>query len=350
VRYDVAAGVHPPPRVDATSYVLADLGSGGILAMRDPHRRRPPASTLKMLTGLALLPRLAPSTVYTAVWDDAAVEGSKVGIVPDATYTVDDLFLGLFLSSGNDAALALAHAAGGVPATVTAMNTTAAALGAVDTRARTPHGLDTPGQYSSAYDLALIARAGLARADFRRYVATRSVAFPGAMPARPHGRRPTFMIYNQNRLLGSYPGAFGVKTGYTTLARNTYVGAAHRGGRTLLVSLMDAGPHTADQAAALLDWGFAVDRRVSPVAVLAAAPTAGGSTLRAQARVGPGTAGQALGAGAAAGGGGPLPTMAGVAVALTATVAALRMRVLVRRSRRRRQPGAVGRSAPPGRR
>jgi D-alanyl-D-alanine carboxypeptidase (penicillin-binding protein 5/6) len=271
VRYDQSAGVRPPPAVDAASYLLADLTTGEVLAARDPHRRLPPASTLKMLTALTLLDQLDPATVYTAVWEDAAVEGSRVGLVPEATYTVDELFLGLFLGSGNDAALALAHAAGGVQATVAAMNVTATRLGARDTRARTPHGLDSPGQYSSAYDLALIARAGLARPDFRRYAATRQVAFPGQMPARPGDPRPTFMIYNHNRLLGTYDGAFGVKTGYTTQARNTFVGAARRDGRALVVTLMHAGPRPHEQAAALLDWGFVVASRVAPVASLTSA-------------------------------------------------------------------------------
>jgi len=357
--YDKAAGVPAPPAVDAASYVLADLTTGEILAARDPHRRLPPASTLKMLTALTLLPRLDPATAYTAVWDDAAVEGSKVGIVPGSTYTVDDLFLGMFLDSGNDAAVALAHAAGGIPATVEAMSATAAALGATDTHVVTPDGLDAPGQCSSAYDLALIARAGLARSDFRRYAATRSAAFPGAVPDRPDARRSTFMIYNQNRLLRSYEGAFGVKTGYTTKAGATFVGAAERGDRSLVVALMRTGSGSTGQAADLLDWGFAVDGTVSAVGTLAPPPPAavpgagggagvGGGAGADVADVAAGAAAlaRAADAGAASGWTRVLWGFAGLLAVLALTAAGLRLRVVTRRRRRARAARARWTAAP----
>ncbi|MGH8970674.1 MAG: D-alanyl-D-alanine carboxypeptidase family protein, partial [Actinomycetes bacterium] len=153
---DAPAGTRPLPRLSARSFVLADAGSGDVLAARDPHGRLRPASTQKILTALTLLPELDPATVYTATFDDANVEGSKVGVVPDATYTVHNLFEGLILMSGNDAANALARAAGGVRRTVAKMNTTARELGALDTTVRNPSGLDAPGQLTSAYDLALL--------------------------------------------------------------------------------------------------------------------------------------------------------------------------------------------------
>src|SRR6266496_990234 len=126
----------------------------------------------------------------------------------------------LLLMSGNDAANALARAAGGVPQTVALMNAEAVRLQAYDTHAATPSGLDGPGQATSAYDLALIARAGLHRADFSRYVAQRA----GMLP-RVSAKYPEFHISNQNRLLYNYAGAFGVKTGFTDAARHTFVGA-----------------------------------------------------------------------------------------------------------------------------
>src|SRR5512144_1861293 len=141
------------------------------------------------------------------------------------------------------------------------MNERARQLGALDTVARTPSGLDVAGQTSSAYDLALIARAGLGLPEFRRYVATRRADFPA-----PGGRR--FEIYTHNRLLVRYPGALGVKNGFTSTARASFVGAARRGDRTLVVTLLRAQPRVWDEAARLLDWGFTAGARARPVGTL----------------------------------------------------------------------------------
>ncbi len=246
------------PAVAAQAWVVADATTGRVLAAKAPHLRLRPASTLKTLTALTLLPRLDPAALHTATDADVRVEGSKAGLVPGGTYTVDELFTGLFLPSGNDAATALANAAGGVPATVAAMNDQAQRLHARDTTAVNPTGLDADGQLTSAYDLALIARAGLQRADFRGYAAMTRAEFPGRMPTRPGAARATFQIQNQNRLLThGYHGAVGVKTGYTTLAGRTFVGAAERDGHLLVVTLLRIGQPTEDAARALLDWGFA---------------------------------------------------------------------------------------------
>ena len=104
-----APGSAPLPKIGAASYLLADLTTGEVLAAKDPHGRLRPASTLKILTALTLLPELDPAAVYTAQWEDANAEGSRAGLVPDATYTVHNLFQALFLVSGNDAASALAQ-------------------------------------------------------------------------------------------------------------------------------------------------------------------------------------------------------------------------------------------------
>jgi serine-type D-Ala-D-Ala carboxypeptidase (penicillin-binding protein 5/6) len=189
-----APGATALPRLGASAYLLADLDTGEVLAAKDPHGRLRPASTLKVLTALTLLPKLAPEAVYTARWEDANAEGSRAGLVPDATYTVRQMFQALFLVSGNDAASALANAAGGVPQTVAAMNATAQSLGALDTTVRNPSGLDARGQRTSAYDLAVFARAAMARQDFRDYVTTVKAQFPGKMP-KPGKVRKTFEIY-----------------------------------------------------------------------------------------------------------------------------------------------------------
>ena len=187
--------------------------------------------------------------------------------MPDATYTVHQMFQALFLVSGNDAASALANAAGGVPQTVAAMTATAKSLGALDTTVRNPSGLDAPGQYTSAYDLAVFARAAMARQDFRDYVTTVKAQFPGKMP-KPGKVRKTFEIYTQDRLLLNYRGAIGVKTGWTTKARGTFVGAATRGGHTLVATVMHSDLDSWRDSAALLSWGFHNVALAQPVGTL----------------------------------------------------------------------------------
>ena len=327
-----AASTKPLPRLSAASFVLADLNTGEVLAARDPHGRHRPASTLKVLTALTLLPELDPAIVYTAVFDDANVDGSKVGVVPDATYMVHNLFEGLFLMSGNDAANALANAGGGVAQTVAAMNTTAGELGANDTTAVNPSGLDADGQFTSAYDLALFARAALERADFRAYATTVKSDFPGKMP-RKNKRRKTFEIWTQNKLVLNYDGAIGVKNGWTTKARGTFVGAATRGGRSLVAVVMRTKPPSWEESAALLDWGFANADTVAPADTLAQPaadePAAEAETLPQQA--------VALGSRTAAGvGNSPaLPWYTWSALALAGVLVALRARVVLLRRRRR---------------
>jgi D-alanyl-D-alanine carboxypeptidase (penicillin-binding protein 5/6) len=262
-------GVHvdggQPPAISAKSWLVADLGTGDIIGAKNVHARLRPASTLKTLTALTLLPRLSKSTVYKASWKDAAALGSRVGIVPDATYTVDQLFYGMLLPSGNDAAHALADAAGGQARTVRLMAAQARRIRAMDTTVRNASGLDANGQYTSAYDLALIARAAFKRSDFRKYAGTVSTHFPGR-PAKKGARRSGFMIYTQDPLLlEGYRGTVGGKTGYTTLAGRTFVGVARRGGHTLVVTMLGIGTWTDVSAKALLDWGFSHVDRGQPV-------------------------------------------------------------------------------------
>jgi serine-type D-Ala-D-Ala carboxypeptidase (penicillin-binding protein 5/6) len=252
-----------PGGLDMGSWLVADADTGEVLAAKAPHERFLPASTLKTLTAVTLIPRLSPTQVQKASYTDVSVDGSKVGLVTGYPYTVDMLFTALLVVSGNDAADALAEAAGGIPHTVALMNAEAKHLQALDTVARTPSGLDAPGESSSAYDLALIAREGLSMPAFRHYIGTVHATVPA--PRRRH-----FEIYTHNRLLTSYRGDIGVKNGYTVAAGGTYVGAATRGGHTIIVTLMHANPNFWSQARELLDWGFAAEGKVVPVGTLVA--------------------------------------------------------------------------------
>jgi D-alanyl-D-alanine carboxypeptidase (penicillin-binding protein 5/6) len=265
---DHSGGAAKLPKIMAASWVLADADTGEVLAARAPHLRHRPASTLKTLTAVTLLPLLSKSSTYIPTDADVNVEGSRAGLVPQAPYTIDQIFYGMFLPSGNDAAISLAHAAGGVTSTVALMNAKAQSLQALDTTAKNPTGLDADGQYSSAYDLALIARAGVARPDFRRYIGTLQHPLPGKMPKKGH-HRATFQLWNQDRLLQQgYPGLIGGKTGWTTLAGRTFIAAAQRNGHTLVVTLMGIKEPSADAARALFAWGFHNVDKAKPVGVL----------------------------------------------------------------------------------
>jgi D-alanyl-D-alanine carboxypeptidase (penicillin-binding protein 5/6) len=253
-----------PGGITAQGWLVADLDTGQVLAARDAHGRYAPASTLKVLTAVTLIPRLDPSRKVVPTFDDVNVEGSKVGLVQRVGYPVTELFEALMMVSGNDAANALATAAGGQQVTADLMNAEAERLGALDTHAVNPSGLDAEGQLSSPYDLALIAREGMTIPAFQRYVAMRksSVSAPG---------KARIETYTKNKLLRNYDGALGIKNGYTVRARASFVGAAERDGRRLLVTLMKADPRVWAEAASLLDWGFAAAAAgVAPVGDLVA--------------------------------------------------------------------------------
>lgn len=263
-----------PASLNARSWVLADLDTGAILAACAPHELHPPASTQKLLTILSALPKVKPDQTVTITAGDLAFEpgSSAVGLVEGGRYKIETIELGLLLVSGNDSANVLARLAGGkdgVKGGLAAMNAEAAKLGAADTHAVTPSGLDGPDQWTSAYDLALIARADFARPDFSRLTAAKSAQIPAQHPnVQPAKTYPAFQIQNDNRLIYNYSGALGGKTGYTDFARHTYVGAASRKGRRLVVTMMD-GEHRPQalwqQAAGLLDWGFALPATTDPV-------------------------------------------------------------------------------------
>ncbi|WP_068921320.1 D-alanyl-D-alanine carboxypeptidase family protein [Planobispora rosea] len=249
--------IKAPPKTSAKAYVIADAGTGEILAAKHPHGRYRPASTLKALTALTLIPKLDKTMKVRPSRNAVNQEGSAVGLVNRPIYTVEDLFKALMLVSGNDSAMALAEANGGLDKTLADMNTEARRIQAFDTVAKTPSGLDKPGQSSSAYDLALIARAGLANADFRRYVSLKTDKFPA-----PKGY---YEIGNHNKLLWRYKGMIGVKNGWTSKAQASFVGAARRNGHTIIVSIMRHDGYFWEDVAGLLDWGFTARGKVTPV-------------------------------------------------------------------------------------
>jgi len=254
-------GSVPIPDGPAQTWLIADLDSGQVLAERDENVQHPPASTIKVLLALVALDELSLDSTVVADEADSHVECACAGVKAGRTYTARQLLDGLLLVSGNDAANTLAHMLGGTEATVAKMDAKAASLGAVNTHAATPSGLDGPGGsgWSTARDLAVIFRAAMANPVFAQITAEPSAVFPGSPGT--DGDHP---IANQDELLQRYPGAIGGKTGFTDAARKTFVGAAARGGRRLVVAMMyglvhEGGPTYWDQAGSLLDWGFALN-------------------------------------------------------------------------------------------
>jgi len=243
----------PPGGISAATWAITDLDSGDVLAAKDPHARERPASLIKSLLAIVVIKELRPDTKVKGTQEDADQEGTKVGVGPGGTYTVDQLLHALIMRSGNDAAWALARTLGGRDAALEKMNALAHELGALDTRAATPSGLDGPGMTTSAYDQSLIFRAAMKYDEYAEAVKTESIQFPG------YKGHPGFQVNNDNRLLGVYPGFLGGKTGFTDDARHTYVGGAEQNGKRLAVVLLrgerNPGP-LAEQASKLLDYGF----------------------------------------------------------------------------------------------
>lgn len=268
VLHSLPAGVPKPPELKAAAYVVADLDDGRVILAKNAHLQGRPASTLKTLTALTVAPHLPPTKVVLGAPADAAKDGTKVGILPGQEYTVKQLLQGLLLNSGNDAAEALARANGGVPTTARQMTERAHAMGALDTYAKNPSGLDATGQLTSAYDLALIGRAAVNDPIVAPYLTTKTATFPGARTAGKGSKRATFQIGNHNRLLWNYDGMIGVKNGFTKAAGQTYIGAARRGDHAYVITYLGGTGVGWRDAAAVLDWAFANGPKARPVGQL----------------------------------------------------------------------------------
>ncbi|MER7823875.1 D-alanyl-D-alanine carboxypeptidase [Streptomyces sp. NPDC096097] len=278
-----------PANLTGRSWIVADAESGEVLAAHNAHWQLPPASTMKMLFADTVLPTLPKDQVHQVTDKDMEGVGpgsSMVGVKEHLEYSVHDLWLGVFLKSGNDAVHVLSAMNGGIDKTVKDMQAHAEELQALDTHVVSPDGYDAPGQVSSAYDLTLFARSGLQKQDFREYCGTVSAKFPGLQePGKP---REYFEIANTNRLLTGasgitpYKGMAGVKNGNTSMAGATFTGVAQQGSRKLLVTVMNPDGGGAnlvyEQTAALLDWGFAAAGKVKPVGELVSPKSADASS------------------------------------------------------------------------
>jgi D-alanyl-D-alanine carboxypeptidase (penicillin-binding protein 5/6) len=250
------------PDVPASAWVIANAGTGQVLAAKDPHGEFGPASTLKVLTAITLIPLLNPDAMVVASKFAASQEANIVGLVPGRAYKVSDLFDALLLISANDAAVALTEATGSFANGMALINAEARHLQAYDVDAKLPNGLPAAGQVTSAYDQALIARQALAIPAFMHYDSTLESRFE----AKPHQFET---LINQNYLLTKYPGGIGGKIGWTVSSEATYIGLARRNGVTLIVTVLHCTSlQEITSAERLLDWGFAMNGEVTPVGML----------------------------------------------------------------------------------
>lgn len=245
------------PEVSAQSAVVLTADTGTVLFEKDGHTPRPVASTTKIMTALLALEAAQErgDPLVDITQEMVAVEGSSMGLQAGDSISLTGLAAGMLLASGNDAANAAAlYLDGSLESFAARMNQRAAALGMEDTHFVTPSGLDGEdaqglGHLSTAYDMALLARAALENQAFRQLCSSPSLAVEFAEPVK----RVTYA--NHNKLLTQYPGCVGVKTGFTKEAGRCLVSAAERDGALLIAVTLNA-PNDWEDHAALLDYGF----------------------------------------------------------------------------------------------
>lgn len=232
----------------AKAAVLIEASSGQMLLKKEPDLSLPMASTTKTMTALVTIENCSLDDVVVASKQVVGVEGSSLYLTLGERLTVRDLLYGLMLSSGNDAAVALAiHIGGSVEGFADMMNERAAKLGLKNTHFVTPNGLHDDEHYTSAYDLAVIGAAALKYDVFREIVASKYYKLITD--------RRTVTIKNKNTMLWDYEGCIGIKTGYTKLAGRCLLFAAERDGMTLVGVVLNCSPMF-EVAPEMLDFGF----------------------------------------------------------------------------------------------
>jgi serine-type D-Ala-D-Ala carboxypeptidase (penicillin-binding protein 5/6) len=251
------------PRLTSPSAIVEDIDTGQVLYAKGANRPRPVASLTKVMTALVVLEDASPAETVVVSARAAGARGSQLGLVVGERISVDQLLYALLMQSSNDAAVALAeHVGGSVEAFIGRMNRKAERMGLRGTRFRDPAGLEDQGR-STARDLAVIVRAAYRQPLFGRITQTKFHRI-----AAPSGR--TRRIQNRNVLLWLYPGAIGVKTGFTTPAQHCLIAAADRGGaRLVVVALGSPGDDAAGvftDGAALLNFGYEAFQKVALVA------------------------------------------------------------------------------------
>jgi len=239
------------PSISAKSAVLIEAHSGRVLYSHNPDSRLPMASTTKIITAIVALSHAELDSVVTVTAPAVGVEGSSMHLFLGERVTMRTLLYGLMLASANDAATAIAiEIAGSVEGFAMLMNYTAARIGLIDTNFTNPHGLDHEEHFTTARELAVITAYALQNPLFREIVSTKSHSAP---LIDKEGSR---FFHNHNRLLRSYDGAIGVKSGFTRRSGRSLVSAAERDGLLLICVTINA-PGDWNDHRQMLDYGFA---------------------------------------------------------------------------------------------
>ncbi len=263
------------PGVSASAAILMEEESGTVVFEKNADEMRSMASTTKIMTGLLALETEDPQTLVTVSPKAVGVEGSSVYLYQNEQLTVEDLVYAVMLESANDAAAAVAiHVAGSIEAFAELMNRKAESLGMTHTHFSNPHGLDAADHYTTARDLATLARYALQNEEFRTVVSTKRRVIP------LRGNEGARLLLNHNRLLRSYSGAIGVKTGFTKKSGRCLVSAAERDGVRLIAVTLNAPDDWRDHAS-MLDYGFSRFRRAALAqehSITASVPVVGGVT------------------------------------------------------------------------
>ncbi len=247
----LSGGTVSEPAITASAAALLDPVTGDMLYLKNADQALPMASTTKIMTGLLGLENCSPAETATISDTASAVGESSAWLEKGETLTVEQLLYAVLVQSANDAAAALAeHVAGSQEAFVEMMNEKAAELGLANTHFANPHGLDAPGHYTSARDLANLAAYAMRNPEFRKIVSAATFQLP--WPGHPGPR----VFENHNKLLKLYPYATGIKTGYTSRAGKCLVASAQKDGRELISVILNGGESYWDQTISLMQYGF----------------------------------------------------------------------------------------------
>jgi D-alanyl-D-alanine carboxypeptidase len=239
------------PGIGAAGAAVMEVNSFRLLGGRNLHQQLPMASTTKIMTAILAIESGRLQETVVASPEACKVEPSSIWLAPGERIKLEDLVYGLMLRSGNDAAHAIAEFLGGtVEGFVQLMNEKAASLDLHDTHFANPHGLPNPDHYTSAYDLAKLAAYALQNPEFSRVVSTKKIVLPWDQHDEPR------VWYNKNRLLTTYPGADGVKTGWTSAAGYCLVGSAERAGMRVVAVVLNS-PDDFGETARMMDYAFA---------------------------------------------------------------------------------------------
>jgi len=248
-----------PSIVKAESAILVDAVTGQILFEKNARQRRPMASATKIMTAMLIIENCGMNDIVVAGKKACETNNSSLHLKPGERLTVRNLLYGILIRSANDACVAGAERVAGTSGRfIKMMNDKAKAMGALDTHFVNPHGLYQANHYSTAYDLALIARGAIRYPVFNEIVKTQKYVLERSK------NKNDLVLFNQSKFLKNYAGADGIKSGYTKQSGRCYVGSATRDGWRL-ISVVLKSPNVSQETAALMDYGFGSFKRVAVV-------------------------------------------------------------------------------------